>query len=132
MPCKCKTVSTQIRPDIMPGLIWVQTICKRCQHTAQFVASRQRVNLQSLIERLRRRNQLERKCPLSHRRHVKSEFLILHRSHTHGSVSHVANQARVTLYYNATFPRDSLEEGVVQLSSLRAGQNIIMLHVDTR
>ena len=29
IPSKCKTVWIQIRPDIMTGLIWVQTVCKK-------------------------------------------------------------------------------------------------------
>ena len=33
MPTECQTVWIQIRPDIMLGLIWVQTVCKDYQDT---------------------------------------------------------------------------------------------------
>ena len=31
MPSGCQTVQIQIRPDILSGLIWVQTVCKGYQ-----------------------------------------------------------------------------------------------------
>ena len=31
MPSECQTVWIQITPDIMSGLIWFQTVCKRYQ-----------------------------------------------------------------------------------------------------
>ena len=31
----CQTVKTQIRPDILSGLIWVQTVCKVYEQTTQ-------------------------------------------------------------------------------------------------
>ena len=33
IPSECQTVWIQIRPDILSGLIWVQTVCKGCQQT---------------------------------------------------------------------------------------------------
>ena len=33
LPSECQTVWIQIRPDIMSGLIWVQTICKGYQQS---------------------------------------------------------------------------------------------------
>ena len=33
-PSKCQTVWIQIRPDILSGLIWVQTVCKGYQQAA--------------------------------------------------------------------------------------------------
>ena len=35
LPSECQTVWTQIRPDILSGLIWVQTVCKGYQQTTQ-------------------------------------------------------------------------------------------------
>ena len=40
---ECQTAWIQIRPNILFGLIWVQTVCKDHQQTAKFAASRQRV-----------------------------------------------------------------------------------------
>ena len=31
MPSECQTIWIQIRPDILLGLIWVQTVCKGYQ-----------------------------------------------------------------------------------------------------
>ena len=31
VPFECQTDWIQIRPDILPGLIWVQTVCKSYQ-----------------------------------------------------------------------------------------------------
>ena len=31
---QCQTVRIQIRPDILSGLIWIQTVCKGYQQTA--------------------------------------------------------------------------------------------------
>ena len=33
IPSECQTVWIQIRPDILSGLIWVQTVCKSYQQT---------------------------------------------------------------------------------------------------
>ena len=33
IPSECQTDWIQIRPDIMSGLIWVQTVCKSYQQT---------------------------------------------------------------------------------------------------
>ena len=33
MPAECQTVYIQIRPDVLSGLIWVQTDCNRYQQT---------------------------------------------------------------------------------------------------
>ena len=33
IPSECQTVCIQIRPDILSGLIWVQTVCKGYQQT---------------------------------------------------------------------------------------------------
>ena len=30
---KCQTVWITIRPHVLPGLIWFQTVCKKCQQT---------------------------------------------------------------------------------------------------
>ena len=46
MPSVCQTVWIQIRPDILSGLIWVQTVCKGYQ---QMTLSRQWVNSTSLF-----------------------------------------------------------------------------------
>ena len=32
---ECQTVWFEIRPDILSGLIWVQTVCKGYQQTAR-------------------------------------------------------------------------------------------------
>ena len=32
-PSECQTVWIQIRPDVLSGLIWVQTVCKGFQQT---------------------------------------------------------------------------------------------------
>ena len=32
---ECQTVKTQIRSDALSGLIWVQTVCKSYQQTAE-------------------------------------------------------------------------------------------------
>ena len=33
IPSECQTVWVQIRPDILSGLVWVQTVCKGYQQT---------------------------------------------------------------------------------------------------
>ena len=38
---ECKTVWIQISPDVVSGLIWVQTICKNHQQMTKFTAGRQ-------------------------------------------------------------------------------------------
>ena len=39
----CQTVWIQIRPDVLLGLIWVQTVCNDQQHKTKFAPGRQRV-----------------------------------------------------------------------------------------
>ena len=43
LPSGCQTVWIQIRPDIMSGLIWVQTVCKCYQQMTKVTVSGQRV-----------------------------------------------------------------------------------------
>ena len=33
LPSESQTVLIKVRPDILSGLIWVQTVCKGCQQT---------------------------------------------------------------------------------------------------
>ena len=33
IPSECQTVWIQIRPDVLSGLIWIQTVCKGYQQT---------------------------------------------------------------------------------------------------
>ena len=35
IPSECQTVGIQIRPDVLSGLIWVQTVCKGYQKTTK-------------------------------------------------------------------------------------------------
>ena len=37
MPSECQLVLMQIRPDILLGLIWVQTVCKDHQETTKML-----------------------------------------------------------------------------------------------
>ena len=41
---QCQTVWIQIRPGILSGLIWIQTVCTDYQQTTKVATSRQRVN----------------------------------------------------------------------------------------
>ena len=41
----CQTVWIQIRPNILSGLIWVQTVCKDYPQKTKVVISRQIVNI---------------------------------------------------------------------------------------
>ena len=43
IPSGCQTVWIQIRPNILAGLIWVQTVCKGYQQTTKVAPSRQKV-----------------------------------------------------------------------------------------
>ena len=43
IPSRCQTAWIQIRPNILSGLIWVQTVCKGYQQTTKVAPSRQRV-----------------------------------------------------------------------------------------
>ena len=43
IPSECQTVWIQIRPGILSGLIWLQTVCKAYQQTAKVTASKERV-----------------------------------------------------------------------------------------
>ena len=43
MPSECQTVWIQIRPDVLSGLIWVQTVCKGYQQTTKVATSGERV-----------------------------------------------------------------------------------------
>ena len=52
LPSECQTVWIQFRPDILLGLIWVQTICKGYQQTAKVVTSTQRVNDYTCMDKL--------------------------------------------------------------------------------
>ena len=57
MPSGCQTVWIQIRPDILSGLIWVQTVCKGYQQITKVAPSEQRVkynfnNLLILLSKL--------------------------------------------------------------------------------
>ena len=40
---ECQMFWIQIRPDILPGLIWVKTACKDYKQTTKFTAGRQQV-----------------------------------------------------------------------------------------
>ena len=40
---ECQTVLIQIRPDVLSGLIWVQTVCKDYQQMTKVATSRERV-----------------------------------------------------------------------------------------
>ena len=40
-----QTVGIQVRPDVLSGLIWVQTVCKSHQQTTNVTTSMERVNL---------------------------------------------------------------------------------------
>ena len=40
---ECQKVWIQIRPDILSGLIWIQTICKGYQQMAKVTASKERI-----------------------------------------------------------------------------------------
>ena len=42
IPLGCQAVWTQIRPDILTGLIWVQTVCKGYQQTTQVATSKEK------------------------------------------------------------------------------------------
>ena len=44
IPSECQTVWIQIRPDVLFGLIWVQTLCKGYQQMTKVATSRERVN----------------------------------------------------------------------------------------
>ena len=46
MPSECQTVWIQIRPDMLSGLIWVQTVHKGYQQTTTVTTSRGRVKWQ--------------------------------------------------------------------------------------
>ena len=39
--CQCQTDWVQIRPDILSGLIWVQTVCKGYQQIAKVTVSKE-------------------------------------------------------------------------------------------
>ena len=57
IPSGCQTVWIQIRPDILLGLIWVQTVCKGYQQITKVAPSEQRVkynfnNLLILLSKL--------------------------------------------------------------------------------
>ena len=45
IPSVCQSVWIQIRPDILSGLICVQTVCKRYQQTTKVTTSRKRVDI---------------------------------------------------------------------------------------
>ena len=45
IPSECQTVRIQIRPDILSGLIWVQTVCKGYQLMTKVNTSGERVKI---------------------------------------------------------------------------------------
>ena len=47
IPSECQTVWIQIRPNILLGLIWVQTVCKGYQQMTKVATSRERVKFTS-------------------------------------------------------------------------------------
>ena len=44
IPSECQIVWIQIRPDVLSGLIWVQTACKGYQQTTKVATSEERFN----------------------------------------------------------------------------------------
>ena len=50
LPSGCQTVWIQIRPDILSGLIWVQTVCKRYQQMIKVAASGKELNTEQLLD----------------------------------------------------------------------------------
>ena len=45
IPLECQTVWTQIRPDVLSGLIWFQTVCTSYQQTTKVAISGERVKV---------------------------------------------------------------------------------------
>ena len=45
IPSECQTVWIQISPDILLGLIWVQTVCKGYQQMTKVATSGERVRV---------------------------------------------------------------------------------------
>ena len=43
IPSECQTVWIQIKPGVLPGLIWVQTVCKGYQQTTKVATSMETV-----------------------------------------------------------------------------------------
>ena len=62
IPSKYQTFWLQIRPDILLGLIWVQTVCKGNQQTTKVATSGERVNMYQ-IQRERKTCINEKKAP---------------------------------------------------------------------
>ena len=52
IPSGCQTVWIQIRPNILSGLIWVQTVCNGYQQTTKFTPSLLRVNTKQLLAKI--------------------------------------------------------------------------------
>ena len=50
IPSECQTIWIQIRPDILSGLIWVQTVCKGYQQTTTVAPRGQRVKYKQLVD----------------------------------------------------------------------------------
>ena len=50
IPSESQTLWTQIRPDILSGLIWVQTVCKDYQHMTETPLACKKLNI--LAEKL--------------------------------------------------------------------------------
>ena len=48
LPLGCQTVWIQIRPDILSGLIWVQTVCKGYQQMTKVTEAGKELNTEQL------------------------------------------------------------------------------------
>ena len=44
IPSRCQTVWMEIRPDVLSGLIWIQTVCKGYQQMTKVATSGEGVN----------------------------------------------------------------------------------------
>ena len=51
IPSGCQTVLIQIMPDVLLGLILVQTVCKGYQQTTKVATSREKVKGKNLLSR---------------------------------------------------------------------------------
>ena len=50
IPLGCQTVWIQIRPDILSGLIWVQTVCKGYQQTKKSPLAGKELSTKQLVD----------------------------------------------------------------------------------
>ena len=48
IPSECQTVLIQIPPEVLSGLIWVQTICKGYQQMTKVATSGERVKVKEI------------------------------------------------------------------------------------